>query len=269
MYPLLALAISVLIALFMDGIAVQYRDLSQRYQSQIRQMQVVALAENMEQFYIETTSLPADLGSLASSFGFEHNRGNLDSWQGYAISPVLNDGIWEFTRAVLFSKNPTTGVTPAIYLASNACGTGSFDSALSWCGSKDSRWFRRETRERYNDQITTQRARMIRMLQKFSDHYNVHSSFPQKDNLGVDLALNSISKLSTLVGYSGTAANCSGTFNFMNVPVDCGDMFDQWGGHIGYQFVSKKRIMLTSETPIFNASANRVVVASEYDYTMF
>ena len=68
---MLALAISVLIALFMDGVAAQYRDLTLRYQSQLRQMQIVALAENIEQYYLETTSLPASLVSLAGSSGFE------------------------------------------------------------------------------------------------------------------------------------------------------------------------------------------------------
>lgn len=269
MYPMLALAISVLLALFIDGVAVQYRDLTQLYQSRVRQMQVVALAENIEQFYVETTSLPADMVSLSGAVGFEQIRGSMDNWQKYAVSPILNDGVWQFTRSVLFSKDPTGGVTPAIYLAANACGAGAFNIAISWCGSKDSRWFRRETRERYNDQIMTQRVRIVRLLQKFSDHYNANDGFPQKDNLGVDLAINSITKLSTLVGYAGTAIGCSGSFSYMNVPVDCGDMFDMWGGPIGYQFMSKKRVMLTSETPIFNASANRVVVVAEYDYSLF
>lgn len=268
MYPLLVLALGIVLTLFMDGVAAQYRDLTQRYQSRSQQMQLVSLAENIEQFYVEHAAPPPTVDALASSAGFEQVRGYTNRWQQYGVSPVLTDATWRFTRAVLFTKDPTGGTTAANYLADNACGAGGFDTAVSWCGSKDSRWFRLESRERYAGQIVTQRARMTRMLQKLSDHYNANGGFPAKDNLGTDLAIDSVTKLTTLVGYAGTAANCSGTFNYMGVPVDCGDLFDLWGAPVGYQFLSKKRVMLTSESPIYDAAGSRVVVVAEYDYTL-
>lgn len=269
MYPILVLAIGALLALFIEGNSVQYRDLTQMYLSRTRQMQVIALAESIEQYYQEARSLPTNLSTLAATNGFQQTRSSMNNWQSYGVSQIIDDGVWRFSRAVIFSNDPTGGITPIDYLSKNACGVGSFSTAISWCGLKDSRWFRRETKESYPEEIANQRIRMGRMMQKFSDHYNSKKSFPNKDGVGSDLAINSINKLSTLVGYAGNAQECSGTFSYMNVPVDCGDIFDMWGGHIGYQFVGNKRIILTAETPIFNSNSNRVVVAVEYDYSLF
>lgn len=268
MYPLLALTLSIVLSLFIDGVAAQYRDLTQRYQSRSRQMQMVSLAENIRQFYLESAAPPASMSALSTTAGFQQVRGYFNTWQNYAVSPTLTDAVWQFSRAVLFTQDPTAGVTATSYLNANACGTGAFSAATSWCGSKDSRWYRLENRESFNGQIATQRARMVRMLQRLSDYYNANGSFPNQDALGNPLGSNSITKLATLVGYGGTAAGCSGTFNYMGVPVDCGDLFDLWGGPVGYQFVSNKHVLLTSESPIYNAGGTRVVVASEYDYTL-
>jgi hypothetical protein len=268
MYPILVVVIATLLFLFMDGVAGQYRDLTQLYQSRSRQIQIVSLAESIAQFYHENATFPASLAALYSSAGFQHVRSLIDSWQGYAVSPTINDGVWRFNRLVLYSNDPTKGTTAAAYLAANACGTGGYDTALSWCGTKDSNWFRLETRERYNDQIATQRARMARLLQKMSDHYNVNGGFPDKDRFNVALAPNSMTRVADLVGYSGSATNCSGTFTYMTIPVDCGDMFDLWGNPIGYQFVSNKHVLLVSETPIYNSSGNRLVIAAEYDFSL-
>jgi hypothetical protein len=265
MYPILVVVIAVLLSVFTDGVATQYRDLAQLYQSHLRQINLVGIAESLDQFYHENAAIPESLSALYSSDGFQHVRSLIDSWQGYAVSPTLNDGVWQFRRLVLFSNNPTKGTTPTAYLATNTCGTGGYDTALSWCGTKDSQWFRFETRERYNDQIATQRARMARLLQKMSEYYNKNGSFPDKDHSSVALAPNSITSLAKLVGYSGS---CSGTFTYMTVPIDCGDMFDLWGNPVGYQFVSNKHVLLVSETPIYNSSGNRVVVASEYDFSL-
>lgn len=265
MFPILVFAVAFWLGLLADSAAQMNREVAQMYQARARSMKTVALAENLEQFYQERNVFPASTAALAASAGFQQARSLVEPWQGYAVSPVLTDGVWQFSRAVLFSNTRTAGVTAAAYLASNACGTGGYDTAVSWCGRKQSDWFRRETKESFNQKIGTQRARMGRLLQKLADYYNLNKKFPDKDNLSVPLAADSINKIATLVGYAGTAGNCSGVFNYMDVPIDCADMFDIFGGHIGYQFVSGKRVILVSESPIFNAAGNRVVVAAELD----
>jgi len=87
MYPILALALAIWLAMLMDGVAGQNRDLTQLYQSRSRQMQVVALAENIEQFYLETAAFPADVTTLSGSTGFQHVRGLADAWQGVCREP--------------------------------------------------------------------------------------------------------------------------------------------------------------------------------------
>lgn len=266
MYPILVLALAIWFTTIMDSLTIQNRELASRYRSWSKQQQLVGIAENIEQFYQEHGDFPASLTTLAAATGFEQVRGLADAWQTYAISPTLSDGVWQFSRAALFSQDPSRGTTSAQYLATNACGTGSFDTATSWCGSRDSRWYRRETRERYNDEIMTQRVRMMRTLQKFADYYNSNTSFPATDHLNAALGVGSITALATLAGYAGTATGCTGAYVYHGVPIDCADMYDLWGNAVGYQFESAKRVILVSETPIVNHSGNRVVVASEYDF---
>ena len=66
--------------------------------------------------------------------------------------------------------------------------------------------------------------------------------------------------LAALAGYAGTAANCSGQYQYRGIPIDCSDMFDSWGGKIGYQFESANHIILVSETPFYNSTGTRLVI---------
>lgn len=255
-------------ATLMDGVVGQNRDLGQMYQSRLRQMQLVLLAENLEQYFRETGSMPATVSALGSTGGFEHARGLTHNWQGYAVSPTLTDSVWQYKRAVLFSNDPTDGTTAAAYLAANACGSGGYDTASSWCGSKASQWYRQETRERFAGQIATQRARMSRLAQKLADYYNANGKYPDRDASNVALAADSINALATLAGCATAANACSGTFTYMTVPIDCGDMADMWGGTIGYQFASSTHVVLISETPIYDSTGTRLIVAVDLDNSL-
>lgn len=268
MYAVLALAVAFLLATVMGAVASQEHDLATRYQVRTKYMQVVTLAEGVEQYFLEKSAFPASIAALTGSAGFEQARGLTDPWQGYAVSPAITDTVWQFQRAVLISNDPSKGVTAAAFMASNNCGAGGYDTATSWCGSNTGRWFRRETRERFTDQITTQRARLNRLRQKLADYYNANLKFPDKDAGSTALGANSISTVAALAAFGGTAANCTGTYTYMGVPVDCADMYDLWGQPVGYQFVSDKHVILISETPIFNNSGNRVVVASDFDNSL-
>lgn len=268
MWAVLVLALGIWVSTVVSGIAGQNWDLSKRYQARSKQLKVITLAESLEQFYLENGGYPASIPALTTVPGYTHTRSLVDAWQGYGISPAINDGVWLFNRMVLISNNPSKGVDAAAYMASNTCGTGGYDTATSWCGSPSGSWYRRDTRDLYNGQISTQRVRMGRLLQKMADYYNANGKFPNVDATGTALAANSIQTIAALANFSGSNATCSGNYTYQGIPIDCGDMFDQWGRTVSYQFVTKKHIVAISETPIFNNSGTRVVVAADFDNTL-
>ena len=269
MYALLTLVVSVMLSTFMMGVANQHHDLAAMYQSRSKWLQVQAMAENIQQYRNEKITYPASVQALSATPGFYHARSLTNAWQGYALSPVITDSMWQFQRAVFFNQDPTKGVNATSFLANNTCGTGNSSSAQSWCGAATGQWFRSESREQYNEQLSTQRLRMSHVLQKMADYYSKNQKFPNKTQSGVSLVGNSIQKLASLAGFTGTASACGGsnssTYQYMGIPIDCADMFDIWGNAIGYQFMNDKQILLVSETPIYNNSGTRIIVASDFD----
>lgn len=165
-------------------------------------------------------------------------------------------------------RKPTDGLSTSDFLDINSCGTGNAMTASSWCGQPSSTWYREESRLEINSQISQQRARMNMLLQKLASHFNAAQILPNRNFAGATLANNSINRISALVNYTGLANNCTGTFVYMSsVPIACEDMFDIWGGPVGYQFVSNKRVILVSESPLTNAAGTNVRIAAELDLT--
>lgn len=268
MYPAIFLAIGLVVLAVMQGLTSQLTNLAATYSGKLRQHNVVALATRLEMYQLVIGAWPTTVADMAVTPGFEDIRSLLDPWQGYGVSPTITDSSWQFRRAVLFSVPAGTGTTAATYFASNTCGTGSaMDVATtSWCGSKQSLWFKRETREQFTGQIETQRVQMARTLQRLGSAFNVAGAFPSKDSTGTSLVAGNSYSLAALVGYVGDATSCRNTFTLNGgVPLDCSDLFDQWGNAIGYQFVSTKYVILFAETPIVNAAGTAVIVASELD----
>lgn len=269
------LILAIFLAAFLLSVALQAQingneDLAALYRGQVFQQQIVRMAEAMEGYQRDKNALPADVDTLVATPGYEHAKSFRNSWQGYMKSGSLDDGVWSFERAVVFQNNPSGGVTGATYLAENTCGTGSASTAQSWCGLKSSNWYRVETREKINEQLTTQRVRMGRMLQKLATYYSKENFFPKKDAGGTDLVANSITRLKTLAGYAGSSTSCFGTYTWQGVPIDCSDMFDIWGGEIGYQFITEDHVVLVSESPFTNSATppspgTRVIVAANLE----
>jgi len=264
MFPVVLVLIFSWIAFQVNQLSTQNLQLLDIYQARSNRLAMVKLAEGIAQYYGETGTFPVSLNSLAATPGYEHLRSTLTTWQGYAISPALTDGVWTFTRMVAYSYDRSSGPTPATYLATNFCGTGAFDTATSWCGDKyKSQYYRIETKEGYADEINTQRAQLTRIAAKFTDYATANSKLPAVDKLGTALAANSITAMSALAGYAGTAANCSGQYQYQGIPIDCSDMFDRWGGPIGYQFIDDHHVLFVSEPPIVNSAGNAVVVPTD------
>lgn len=264
MLALVFAAVMFWAASIIDDVRSQHERLAEIYQSRAKQHDMIRVAEGIELYYRENNVLPTTLNVLATTPGFEHLSTALNAWQGYGVSASLSDGTWTFQRAVAFTNDPSKGTTVAAYLAANQCGTGGYNTSVgSWCGTKDSMWFVKDTRQQLNDQIVTERVRLNRLTQKFADYRNTNNTYPDKDSANVALSAGSITAIASLVGYSGTAKACTGQYQYKGIPIDCGDMFDSWGGKIGYQFESSSHIILVSEPPIFDGSGARVVIAAD------
>lgn len=264
MYAIVVVAMLLGLASALAAQCGHYLDLTRHYAASVRRSQQVQLAENLAQFRLEHGAYPVSPVALANTVGYEHVRSVLNPWQGYALSVTLADGVWRYQRMVTFTQDPSGGVTTSSYLAANACGTGSFAMADSWCGARNSTWFRQESREEYNDAVSNERARLRRTLQKLADAYSAQGSFPARDNAGVPLVAGNTYTLSALSGYAGTAATCREVYVWRGVPLGCEDLFDAWGREVGLAFTSAQSISLISETPIINAAGTPLVVAAGF-----
>lgn len=268
MLPLVIAAFGFWLLNLLDGTAHTYRQVAENYRMQVKERRTQDIASALAERFRETGSYPADLTALASEPGREHFRSSLDNWQGYSRSGSINDGVWRFQRAALYLEDPSSGVSPATYFAINTCGVGDASTAASWCGPNRGDWHRLESRQEFNRLISKQRVRMNMTLQKVASHFNHYQALPDKNSSGVSLTAGSITRIADLVNYVGGANGCSGTFVHMDtMPVSCEDMFDIWGGHVGYQFESNRRIILVSESPLVNAGGVPVRIAAQLDLT--
>lgn len=261
MLALFVIALTFWLVSVGDNARQQYDQLATMYQSKSRQQDMLDVAEGIERYFRDTGSYPDSLAALASSSGFQYLQSSLNAWQGYGVSGDLADTVWTFKRVVAFTVDPSRGETAASYLAANTCGTGAYDSATYWCGSKTSMWFNRESRESRNEEIVAQRARLKRLDQKLAAYGNATGAFPSVTASGTALAASSVTALADLAGYGGTGAACSGQYQYRNIPLGCDDMFDVWGAKVGYQFESTHRVILVAEPPFMNALGNRIVIA--------
>lgn len=265
MYPALASALMFWIASVYADLATQEFAVMHSYQAAGRRVQLQALAQSIQQYYEEKGQFPASLAALVATPGYEHVTSYINNWQGYAVTGTLVDSVWSYQRVIVYSLDPTAGMSQANFLATNTCGAGSFASAISWCPVNSSVWYRWETREEMNDAVNEQRLRLNRTQQKLASYFNARGNFPNLDGSNAPLTQTNTYSLAALANYAGAATNCTGTYSWQGIPIDCGDMFDKWGGRVGYAYFSNTHVGLTSETPLKDGSGNAVNVVGEYD----
>ncbi|WP_323011471.1 hypothetical protein [Castellaniella sp.] len=268
MYAVFVIALSAWLAYISDGLVTHYRELSQMYQEHARAIQTRLIAEALDQYVNERGEFPLSLTALATTPGFEYVRGLYGPWQGYDVTTGLTDSVWRYSRMTFFTTNPKDGISRETYLGQNSCGTGPFSSATSWCGSPGSSWYRRESKDSVHNELANQRIRLHRTLQKLAQHYNSHGAFPAAKSDGSVMSDGSIQTLADIVGFSSALNDCIGAYAFESVPLDCVDLYDQWGGKIEYQLESDQTIVLLSRAPVFNAAGTQITVAATYDLSL-
>jgi len=261
MLPLVLLALFAWCAAAFNSAGYASDTAADVYELKVKEFDMRRVAEAVEMYWHETGSFPVSLQALVTAPGYQHVATNLNAWQTLVSVGSLTDGSWTFSRLAVFTRSPQSGAV-ASYLAKNACGTASFYAdTVTWCGSTDSRWYVADTRKYFAVDMTTQQVRMGRLNQKFADYFNKNGFYPKVDAANNPLGPSSISSLASLAGYGGNAKSCSGQYQYLGIPIDCGDMFDIWGGPVGYQFESGAHVIFVSEPPIFDNAGNRVVVA--------
>lgn len=263
MYPLLVVALmSALIAALMGAETVM-REATRQDARRVIEARVDRLGKGLREQFQETGQLPGSLNDLRNAAGFEHLRSDVSGQITFAVSTSISEGQWSFERAVVFANDRSRGATDAQFLATNQCGADPAQVAGSWCGPANASWSSLETRAAISERLYAQRKRMIRTLQKFAQQYALTNGFPSVDGSGARIPPNTTIALSELAGVASGAGNCRGVHVYRDVPIDCEDLFDLWGGQVAYQFFSDQSIGLTVLTPVRNSAGVEIVLGVE------
>lgn len=190
--------------------------------------------------------------------GYEHLRSNNpDRLQG-AVTTNVNDSIWRFNRVAIWFQSPVGSVTEAAYItaANNSCGVGTFSTGVSWCGRDSSIWFKAESRSGNSNRILAEKQRIYRTMDMFLRRYSSDQTFTA-------LAPGTVRTLPQLVGFAGTAATCSGIYNYYQMPFTCDNLFNDWGIPITLNQITANRIALVNRTGVINNNGQPVRLSEE------
>ena len=215
----------------------------------------------VSEFRQRTGALPDDLDAVLLLLT---NETEFDGRVRYAITRGVDGGPWRFDRAVVWANNFDTPIADATYLAGNDCGADAFAPAENWCAPAALRRFRLETRDTISKQLLRARTSIIETMSKISFYVPSFNTLPNMLNDGTPMTANTTYILADLVGYVGTAANCAGTFRFLDIALDCGDLFPPpFGAPLSYEFITDENVALLLETPILRNGGLNIIIGHE------
>lgn len=240
--------------------AAQMQQVTDAYTNRVRGEAVVTVSSAVSRFFRDTGTYPVSLNALSQTAGHEQVRSSILPWQSYATTSALNDGVWQFSRAVVFTQDTGSMVTAANYLAAsnNACGSAAFATAPDWCGpnAKGTYFWRHESREIATIEMARERQRLRRVLDKFARYFNETASFPNPGSAA--------STLPAIVSYAGVATNCTGMTVWTGIPIDCSDLYSNWGTPTTYNYISDSHIVLLTKTPFLDNTGNYIYISLEF-----
>jgi len=257
MYAAVIVFLSLMLAHMAANVANLHWGNHVHYKTENAYATVASVSSAIEQYANEFGAYPDDLDALATQAGFEFIRPALvqSNTIGYAKADNLTDSTWQFHRAAVFTLKFSQGETAADYKTINTCGSGALESASAWCGSNDSFWARHETKVRHVQDLIGERVRQQRLMQKIVNDYNTNGAFRSP---GGDSA-----SLVSLVGYSGTAKNCSGMYAWGPIPIDCMDLYSVWGTPTVINFFSEQHVTVVAESSIKDSGGSFIGVATD------
>jgi len=267
MFAVAVISIVVFVSLSLSSAADQTNTIARKYSAQLTTASTAQLSVDLQNYRRQSGGYPASLTSMAQTAGFEHLRGEIAPWHSYQLATGLNDSRFLFDRAAILAGTKAKYSNISDFLAANSCGTGGFTVATSWCPTANVRLTAasQESRADVAGEIAAQRLRMVRTLQRLSVFYNAYRTFPAGDYAGTAISLGTTYSLPAIAGFSGTAANCGGTFQISFLPLGCDDLFDVWGGPVNYRLVSTGNVQLIASAPIKDATGSGILIGQELD----
>lgn len=168
------------------------------------------------------------LNDYKKSLGTEQLYYFSNPWENFAATPsggLVRSRSFNFSRAVVYEKN-VSKEDGASFLSKNGCGNGAFNdrNTLVWCSpSKKEKAIVIDARETYLNYLSEEKKRQAVFIHK------VRAYLTKFNGLPAGVTPNNEVSLTSLVGYSGSYYNCSGTFLLGVIPVSCEDMFEVRG----------------------------------------
>lgn len=251
MIIVMGVVFSLVLGVFNHWLSDTYAQLTYA-QRMVRYRAAVEVGREIHRYYDNHKTLPPAGTTIWNLPGYEQ----LKTWDLPYVSQLftssLNDGIWTFQRAVFAVPDPQrmgefNGASP-LSASFNQCGTGDAATGLDWCPPKNGFYVKFETRSQYVHDIKRASEKMKQTGFKFAMEARAAGKFPVAWSGHSNLAYGAGEPLPLLVGYTGTADNCSGTFTFDGVVLDCSDLFGRWGNPLVYTVISGTEIGLSTQT---------------------
>lgn len=203
---------------------------------------LVELSRLVILYRIWSNRYPADLATLAGTDGFAMSRSFSEQLPNviYQVANINQGGI-EYQRVLLATQGKYDVVSTNSFLNANECGATNFNESAAFCPDTESLYFLSESRSGYDDELTQTIMFLDMTIAKLINTVENGDFFDNSDSLNDGDS----ATLATLVGYGGTAENCSGLFVLNNQPFGCQDLFSPYSGAlVTYNFINSKHIAL-------------------------
>lgn len=199
----------------------------------------------------------AELTAFSKSIGQSFDESRV----GFQYVPTVIGSLVRYERVILFVQKRGFATTESSFLAANTCGAGVTDDA-GFCAPSGAFYSVIDTNARILSSIRAINFRINETYYKVTQTYDGRGvGFPNRRENGVLIPANTSVTLANFVGYTGTAANCRGTFKFSVMFLNCSDLFDNLGNPVIYHYRNPREIYLAVQTPFRDAAGNIINIS--------
>lgn len=207
--------------------------------------------------YNRYPSSEAALISFAQSIGERINTDTLN----YVYVPTVNGTQYQYERVIIYVQNRKEVLIQSEFESLNTCGTGLNDDR-GYCAPLGAKYTVLDSSWHYQNVLRTINFRMNESFFKIAQSYDGRTvGFPRTKSNGVDMPIDSSVTIAEFVGYTGSAQNCTGTFQFSRMFLNCSDLFDELGNPIIYFYKNSREIFLIAQTSIRDQSGQLISVS--------